>query len=29
VILIGNQKDVADRLGYREKFPDVLRRTRT
>ena len=27
VILIGNQKDVADRLGYREKFPDVLRRT--
>ena len=27
VILIGNQKDLADRLGYREKFPDVLRRT--
>jgi [protein-PII] uridylyltransferase len=27
VILIGYQKDLADRLGYREKFPDVLRRT--
>jgi [protein-PII] uridylyltransferase len=27
VILIGNQKDVADRFGYKEKFPDVLRRT--
>ncbi len=27
VILIGNQKDIADRLGYRERFPDVLRRT--
>ena len=27
VILIGNQKDLADRFGYREKFPDVLRRT--
>ena len=27
VILVTNQKDLADRLGYREKFPDVLRRT--
>ncbi len=27
VILVGNQKDLADRLGYRENFPDVLRRT--
>ncbi len=27
VILVGNQKDLADRLGYKEKFPDVLRRT--
>ena len=27
VILIGNQKDLADRFGYKEKFPDVLRRT--
>lgn len=27
VILIGNQKDLADRLGYKEEFPDVLLRT--
>ncbi len=27
IILMGNQKELADRLGYREKFPDVLRRT--
>ena len=27
VILVGNQKDLADRLGYKAKFPDVLRRT--
>ena len=27
VILIGNQKDIADRLGYKEHHPDVLRRT--
>ena len=27
VILVGNQKDLADRLGYKEKFPDVLLRT--
>ena len=27
VILIGNQKDLADRFGYKERFPDVLRRT--
>ena len=27
VILIGNQKDLADRLGYKAKFPDVLLRT--
>ena len=27
VILVGNQKDLADRVGYREKFPNVLLRT--
>jgi [protein-PII] uridylyltransferase len=27
VILVGNQKDLADRLSYRERFPDVLLRT--
>ena len=27
VILVGNQKDLADRLGYKERFPDVLLRT--
>ncbi len=27
VILVGNQKDLADRLGYKARFPDVLRRT--
>ncbi len=27
VILVSNQKDLADRLGYKEQFPDVLRRT--
>jgi [protein-PII] uridylyltransferase len=27
VILVSNQKDLADRLGYKEEHPDVLRRT--
>ncbi len=27
VILVGNQKDLADKMGYKEDFPDVLRRT--
>lgn len=27
LIMVNQQRDLADRLGYKEKFPDVLRRT--